>query len=151
MLGGHTYWYTLDRNHKDLPESSRNYILDKGKAKIKLEKLVRQKYTISPKHFAVVLENIFKKVKWENKGIWLNGEYLSHFGVPDNILIFSNSNRPDELENKLKHLAESSINVGIKMNLKKTRKMKILWKMFLRTLRLMKSKVTCTLNRKNIG
>lgn len=143
MLRGHTYWYTLHRNHKAAATIS--WIKEKRRSSLKL---VRQKYTISPKHFAVALENIFKKVKFENKGIWLNGEYLNHFGVPDDILIFYNSNRPGELENKIKHFTESRINVGIKMNLKRTRKMKRLWKVFSRSLRLMKSKVTCTLTGK---
>lgn len=37
--------------------------------KIKVEKGIRQGDTISPKLFTLALEDIFKKLSWQNKGI----------------------------------------------------------------------------------
>ena len=93
--------------------------LGKGKAKIKLERGVRQGDTISPKLFTAVLEEVFRKLDWSKKGIKINGEFLSHLRFADDIVIISSN--PNELEEMLTELAEASIQVGLKMNLQKTK------------------------------
>lgn len=82
--------------------------MDKGKAKIKLERDIRQGDTISPNLFIVVLENIFL-MNWENEEIRKNGNYFSHLQFVADILIFSNC--PKNLKNMLKDLAETGLTI----------------------------------------
>lgn len=65
--------------------------LEKRKVKINLRRNVRQVDTILPKLLTAVLENVFKKVKWENKGIRKIRKYRSHLRFIEDILMFSNS------------------------------------------------------------
>ncbi|KAL1447418.1 hypothetical protein WDU94_003530 [Cyamophila willieti] len=96
-------------------------------AKINLEKGVRQGDTISPKLFIAVLEMVFKKLNWENKGILINNEYLNHLRFADDIVVMSNNTK--ELESMLKDLTDTCLEIGLKMNLSKT---KIMYNAFIR-------------------
>ena len=54
-------------------------------SKINIEREVRQGDTISPNLVNAALENIFRKLNWEGKGININGDFLSHLRFADNI------------------------------------------------------------------
>ena len=64
---------------------------------------VRQDDISSPKLFIACLEKVFRKQRWEKKGIKIDGEYISHLQFADDIIIFANR-----------------IEVGLSMKLKKT-------------------------------
>ena len=94
--------------------------LHKNSDKIKIKKGVCQGDTISPKLFTATLEDIFKTLDWENKGLEINGAYLNHL-LFDDILIFTTC--PEELQTRIQELHKASIKAGLKMNLKKTQVM----------------------------
>ena len=48
----------------------------------KLERSVRQGDCISPKLFFACIENIFRKLNWENKEIKIDGEMFTHQDSP---------------------------------------------------------------------
>lgn len=55
---------------------------------------------MSPKLFTLVLEDMFKELNWEGKGINLNGEYLNHLKFADNRAVISN-NKLNEIINTM--------------------------------------------------
>ena len=67
------------------------------------------------------MEKVFRKLRWEKKGIKIDSEYLSHLRFADGIIIFANS--MEELQEMLHELNQASLEVGLSMNLKKTKVM----------------------------
>ena len=105
-------------------------IYDNASATIKLHEMsqpifikrgVRQGDTISPKLFTAALENIFRGLNWERKGININGSYLNHLRFADDIVIVAKT--PQELQEMIQELNEGSLKVGMKMNMSKTKVM----------------------------
>lgn len=86
---------------------------------IKLQRGVRQGDTISPKLFTLVLEDIFKKLKWDTKGVNIDGVYLNHLRFADDIALIANNLQ--ELNEMLQQLNDVSATVGLKMNYNKTK------------------------------
>ena len=87
--------------------------------KVPVRRSVRQGDTISPKLFTLALEDIFKNLKWEQKGINIDGKRLNHLRFADDIILISSG--AGELESMLQELKEASQAVGLKMNLQKTK------------------------------
>jgi len=87
--------------------------------RVKIKRGVRQGDTISPKLFTLALEDVFKDMSWEQKGININGNRLSHLRFADDIVLISSD--ADEFEVMLQELKEASQKVGLKMNLQKTK------------------------------
>lgn len=87
--------------------------------KVKVNRGVRQGDTISPKLFTLALENIFKSLQWETKGINIDGSYLNHLRFADDIVLISNNRH--ELSDMVKQLNDASKKVGLKMNISKTK------------------------------
>jgi len=83
---------------------------------------VRQGDTSSPKLFTACLERALKKLKWENKGINIDGEHLSHLRFADDIIIFANNMQ--DLQQMINEINTVSQEVGLSINLKKTKIMK---------------------------
>ena len=73
--------------------------LHKESEKIRIERGVRQEDTISPKLFTAILESIFRRLNWENKGMKIGGEFLSHFRFADYIFVCTET--PQELQQML--------------------------------------------------
>lgn len=105
-------------------------IYDNSKAKIKLEKEgeeikiergVRQGDPLSPKLFTAVLEEVFRQLDWENCGLSINGENLSHLRFADDLIILSSSS--EGLQAMLNDLVKESAKVGLVMNTLKTKAM----------------------------
>ena len=60
--------------------------------RFKLGRGARQGDNISPKLFTSCLQHaIINKINWENKGVRIDGEYLSHLIFADNIVLIANS------------------------------------------------------------
>ena len=95
--------------------------LHKDSEPFQLQKGVRQGDTISPKLFTACLEEVFKQLDWEEKGLRIDGEYLSHLRFADDIVLITED--PRNLQKMLEELNIKSKDIGLKMNLKKTQVM----------------------------
>ena len=72
--------------------------LTTGSMKVGVDRMQRvtQGDTISPKLFTATLESIFRMLNWENKGVKIDGEFLSNLRFADDILLFIET--PQELQ-----------------------------------------------------
>ena len=96
--------------------------LHKDSEKIQLERGARQGDNISPKLFTACLQhNIINAIDWTNKGINIDGEFLSHLIFADDIVLLAH--HPKEIEQMLTSLNEASRPVGLKMHVGKTKVM----------------------------
>ena len=68
--------------------------------------------------FIAFLEKVFRKLRWEKKGIKIGSENLTHPRFADDIIIFANS--MEKFQEMLHELNQASLEVGLSMNLKKT-------------------------------
>lgn len=98
------------------------------KARIQLETLgeafqvkrgVRQGDPMSPKLFSAVLENIFRKLFWDQHGLNIDGQKLNHLRFADDIVLFEE--QPGILEKMIQDLNKESEKVGLSMNVNKTK------------------------------
>ena len=80
--------------------------LHKESEKIMIKRGVRQGDTISPKLFTATLESIFRRLNWENKGVKIDGEFISNLHFADDI--FLSTERPQELQQMLQELSDES-------------------------------------------
>ena len=55
--------------------------------KIRIKRGVRQGDNISPKLLTATLDSIFRRLNWENKGVKIDGEFLSNLGFGDDIFL----------------------------------------------------------------
>jgi len=74
--------------------------------KFKVGKGVRQGDSISPKLFSAVLESVFQNLNWDEVGIKINGEYLHHVRVADDIVLFASS--AEELQTRMEELCNET-------------------------------------------
>ncbi|XP_046976516.1 uncharacterized protein LOC124542632 [Vanessa cardui] len=88
---------------------------------IPLHRGVRQGDVISPKLFTNEMEDMFKTLNWKGRGININGEYISHLRFADDIVIVAETLQ--DLQQMLNDLADSSMRIGLRMNLDKTKVM----------------------------
>ena len=102
-------------------DSSVTVHLHKESEKIRIKRGVRQGDTISPKLFTATLESIFRRLNWENKGVKIDGEFLSNLRFADDI--FPCTETPQELQQMLQELTDESRRMGLKMNIAKTKVM----------------------------
>ena len=66
---------------------------------IRVKIRVRQGDTISPKLFTATLESIFRRLNLENRGVKIDGEFLSNLRIADDI--FLHTETPQELQQML--------------------------------------------------
>ena len=96
-------------------------LLDKESNKFQIQKGVRQGDTLSPILFNDGLEQVFRMLKWDNKGISINGDKLNHLRFADDtVLISNNGEEAQEMPNELN---QESSKLGMKINMKKTKVM----------------------------
>ena len=95
--------------------------LHKMSNKISMEKGIRQGDTISPKLFTACLEEIFRRLNWENYGIKIDGEQITNLRFADDIVLFSET--AADLQKMAEELRVESMTVGLKMNKSKTKVM----------------------------
>lgn len=105
-------------------------LYSKAKAQIKMEKTgkefetgrgVKQGDPLSSNIFNCVLEQAFRKVNWEKKGIRVNGRYLNNLRFADDIVLISDQLiELEEMANELKIACEE---VGLEINIHKTKVM----------------------------
>ena len=102
-------------------DSSVTVHLHKESEKIRIKRGVRQGDTISPKLFTATLESVFRRLNWENKGVKIDGEFLSNLRFADDIFLCTET--PQELQQMLQELSDESRRMGLKMNIAKTKVM----------------------------
>ena len=95
--------------------------LHKESEKIRIKRGVRQGDTTSPKLFTATLESIFRRLYWENKGVEIDGEFLSNLRFSDDIFLCTET--PQELQQMIQELSDESRQMGLKMNITKTKVM----------------------------
>ena len=99
-------------------DSSVTVHLHKESEKIRIKRGVRQGDTISPKLFTATLESIFRMLNEENRGVKIDGEFLSNLCFADNTFICTET--PRELQQLLQELSDESRRMGLKMDIAKT-------------------------------
>ena len=99
-------------------DSSVTVHLHKESEKIRIKRGVRQGDTISPKLFTATLESIFRRLNLENKGMKIDGEFLSNLRFADDIFLCTET--PQELQQMLQELSDESRRMG---NIAKTKVM----------------------------
>lgn len=102
-------------------KSTTSLRLHRESERFHIQRGVRQGDTISPKLFTACLQEIFRTLDWEEKGININGEYLSNLRFADDIILVAET--AEELQSMIEGLHKASLNVGLKMNKKKTQVM----------------------------
>lgn len=104
---------------KEIYKNSKAVVKLEGKGEpFDIRRGVKQGDPISPNLFTALLEYIFRQLDWENKGINLNGEYLSNLRFADDIVLISENHK--DLEYMLNTLDVESRKCGLQMNKQKT-------------------------------
>lgn len=80
---------------------------------------VKQGDPLSPNLFNSVLENIFRELNWEGKGIKINGMWLNNLRFADDVVLISRN--MDELRDMASELYEASKKAGLFINVDKTK------------------------------
>ena len=89
----------------------------------RLRRGVRQGDTISPILFNIALNNeVINKIEWGDRGINIDGEYLSHLLYADDLILFSHS--ANEIQSMLEDISIESNKIGLTINTDKTKIMR---------------------------
>ena len=65
-----------------------------------------------------------RRLNWENKGVKIDGEFLSNLRFADDIFLCTET--PQELQQMLQELSDESRRMGLKMNIAKTKAMVVI-------------------------
>ena len=66
----------------------------------------------------ITLDGIFRRLNWENKGVEIDGEFLTNLRLADDIFLCTETSQ--ELQHMLQELSGESMQIGLKMNIAKT-------------------------------
>ncbi len=97
-------------------------ITEKASKPIKIQRGVRQGDPLSPLLFNCVLEEVFKMLDWQEKGIDINGEKISNLRFADDVVLLAPT--VEELRTMICELEEAGDKAGLEMNLQKTKILK---------------------------
>ena len=86
---------------------------------IPIERGVRQGDTISPKMFTVAMEEIFKKLNLQERGLNIDGEKLTDLRFADDVALITSSVK--DMEIQLNDLNRESKKIGLKIHKGKTK------------------------------
>jgi endonuclease/exonuclease/phosphatase family metal-dependent hydrolase len=88
-----------------------------------IQKGVKQGDPLSPKLFTSTLEDVFRKLmpSWRDRGVVIGERILTNLRFADDIVLFSST--PSELRLMLQDLSNASLEVGLTMNMSKTKLM----------------------------
>ncbi|TKR73706.1 hypothetical protein L596_010397 [Steinernema carpocapsae] len=93
----------------------------RAQVQIEIQRGVRQGDTISPKLFNAALEETFKELRWEDRGLNINGRRISNLRFADDIVLIADTE--EELQLMVTELQEASRRSGLKINRQKTKAM----------------------------
>lgn len=100
-------------------ESTAKIHLDRSGPSFSIQRGVRQGDPASPYLFACALESIFKGLQWETKGININGTKINNLKFADDIVLIAGTTT--ELNEMLQELATNSKQIGLEINMSKTK------------------------------
>ncbi|EPB69114.1 Kunitz/Bovine pancreatic trypsin inhibitor domain protein [Ancylostoma ceylanicum] len=83
---------------------------------------VRQGDTVSPKLFTATLEDVMRRLEWDNMGVRVDGRLLHHLRFADDIVLITPNNSQAE-----RMLADACGKIGLQLNLTKTMFMRNGW------------------------
>ena len=63
------------------------------------------------------LESILRRLNWENKGVKIDGQFLSNLRFADDLFVCTET--PQELQHMLQELYDESRRMGLKLNIAK--------------------------------
>lgn len=89
--------------------------------KFKIERGLRQGDALSPKLFVTLLQSVLNKIRWNNMGINIDGENLSHLCFADDIVLITDDTA--KAQTMLQNLQTAAEKVGLEINLSKTQYM----------------------------
>ena len=92
---------------------------DKKGRWFEVQRGVKQGDPLSPNIFNAMLEEVFRKLERENKGIQINGIWMNHLRFADDIVPINDDLK--QLEVMANELGAESRKVGLKINLGKTK------------------------------
>ncbi|KAK6756769.1 hypothetical protein RB195_014912 [Necator americanus] len=92
---------------------------------IDVKRGVRQGDTISPKIFTATLENVMRKLEWDDMGVKVDGRQLHHLRFADDIVLITPS--ISQAERMLTESDETCGCIGLQLNLQKTMFMRNRW------------------------
>lgn len=95
--------------------------LDKAGKFFNVERGVKQGDPLSPNLFNALLEEIFRGLNWEKKGLRVQGKNLNHLRFADDIVLISESKA--EIQEMCVELVEESQKRGLEFNIDKTKYM----------------------------
>lgn len=93
--------------------------LDKKGTSFRVKRGVRQGDPLSPNLFNAVLEHAFRMLDWEEKGIRIDGKRLNNLRFADDVILVSS--QVDELGKMAADLKKVCEEVGLKINMSKTK------------------------------
>lgn len=102
-----TYIKIIDDMYSDLKA---RVIMDIEGPYFNIEKGVRQGDPLSSILFNCLLEEVFKTLDWQGKGINVNGEYLNNLRFADDVILIAKN--PTELEEMVEDLFEKGQEAG---------------------------------------
>ncbi len=86
--------------------------------KFKIKRGVRQGDPLSPNLFNCLLEEVFRQLDWERRGIKINGEFLNHLRFADDVVLLTE--KIEELKIMSEEIREKSEEAGLIINKEKT-------------------------------
>ena len=95
--------------------------LDKNGPLFPIERGVKQGDPPSPNLFNCILQEVFKKMDWDGKGISIHGKYLTNLRFADDIVLISSSH--NALVSMGEELLTGCKEAGLEANLEKTKYM----------------------------
>jgi len=104
---------------KKLYKNSQVYVkTDRTGPTFKMGRGVRQGDPLSPNVFNCALEEIFRKINWENKGIKINGKYINNLRFADDVILIGKSK--EEIQELAEEFLRHSKEAGLTDNTSKT-------------------------------
>ncbi|EYB94448.1 hypothetical protein Y032_0171g296 [Ancylostoma ceylanicum] len=86
---------------------------------------VRQSDTVSPKLFTATLEDVMRRLEWDNMGVRVDGRLLHHLRFADDIVLITPS--ISQAERMLADFDDACGKIGLQLNLTKTTFMRNGW------------------------
>ncbi|KAE9416522.1 hypothetical protein Angca_002587, partial [Angiostrongylus cantonensis] len=85
---------------------------------IHVKRGVKQGYTISPKLFTAILENVRRILEWDNMEVKIDGRQLHHLRFPDDVVLITPN--ISQAERMLADFDKACGKIGLRLNLPKT-------------------------------
>lgn len=107
---------------KEIYKDAKTYVrTDRKGETFPIKKGVRQGDPLSSNLFNAVLEEVFRNLEWEGRGLKIDGKWLNNLRFADDIVLISENK--DEVQKMLEELTKACRRVGLVINASKTKYM----------------------------